>query len=536
MVQDPTSITGKPLATDRHVQLLVVGGGPAGRAAAGEAARLGLAVMLVDEHPLDPALIGLDIPLHFGQRADGSVQNRSRALEQIVASTPEIEDLFALGVDIRLGASVWGLYANGADVRWLPGLVAGIVEENGAAMISCDRAVVATGRRDLGFAFPGWHLPGVMGAAAAAVLIERYRAFAGSRLVILGAGVEGLMLAQAALDAGLTVAAIVEVAPTPPGPVDLVDALGAAGVPIRLSAVALAAEGGAAGVSGVRIAALDEALRPVPGSETLIACDTICLALGGVPAVDALDAMGCAMTFRGDRGGHVPVLGEDLSTSIAGVYAAGDCAGLSATAFRDPEWARRQGRMAARSAAASLGAAIAATDGEAGSAPNDATDVFARRLDWMRAMLHAAGNDLVICQCEEVTRADILGLRPPRYLGVSVPAGARGVGSLAVEGAVNQDQVKRLTRVGMGVCQGRRCREQTALLLAAATGVPASAIPLPSHRPPLRPLPLSTLQALREPAGMTEHWAVWFGIPSQWRPFWDLAERRQDDAPAGYGK
>ena len=140
---------------------------------------------------------------------------------------------------------------------------------------------------------------------------------------------------------------------------------------------------------------------------------------------------------------------------------------------------------------------------------------------WAEALYRSAPADLMVCQCEEVTLGDLLGLRPPRYLD---RAGTRGMTALLGDGPLSQDQVKRLTRAGMGPCQGRRCRDQVAAWLAVATGASAAEIPLPTYRPPLRPLPLATLRDTEEPAAMREHWEGWFDIPGQWAPPWEIAE------------
>jgi hypothetical protein len=131
------------------------------------------------------------------------------------------------------------------------------------------------------------------------------------------------------------------------------------------------------------------------------------------------------------------------------------------------------------------------------------------------------GPEILACQCEEVTREELVGVQPPRYLGpAAAPMRARSLGTLGQDGPLNPDQVKRLTRAGMGPCQGRRCREQVALLLAEAGDVPVDTIPLASYRPPVRPLPLSVLWPRDEPAAMREHWVSWFGIPTQFAPHW----------------
>ena len=92
------------------------------------------------------------------------------------------------------------------------------------------------------------------------------------------------------------------------------------------------------------------------------------------------------------------------------------------------------------------------------------------------------------------------------------------------QGSPHPDVVKRLTRAGMGPCQGRRCREQIAALMALGAGNALADIPLATYRPPVRPLRLAQLAALPEAAAMGEGWESWFGIPSQWIPFWRLEE------------
>jgi hypothetical protein len=104
--------------------------------------------------------------------------------------------------------------------------------------------------------------------------------------------------------------------------------------------------------------------------------------------------------------------------------------------------------------------------------------------------------------------------------------GARSLDSLADDGPLNQDQIKRLTRACMGVCQARRCREQVALTLAIAADVAVETIPLAGYRAPVRPLPLKVLAAWDEAAGMSAGWDVWFGIPTQWTPYADIGTER----------
>ena len=166
-VTDPRSTATAGLAVEERADLLVVGAGPAGLAAAIFAAGHGRRVVLVDENPVPAAAMGDDIPLHYGQRMSGAARNVTAMTEALVAGEPLLAAAFEAGVDVRLGTAAWGLYGNGPSVGWLPGQVAGLSDGARSWMLGFGAAIVAAGRRDMGLAFPGWELPGVMGAPAA---------------------------------------------------------------------------------------------------------------------------------------------------------------------------------------------------------------------------------------------------------------------------------------------------------------------------------------------------------------------------------
>ena len=515
---DPRSTANASLAVAEHTDLLVVGAGPAGIAAALAGAEHGLRVVLVDENPVPAATMGDDIPLHFGQRMSGAVRNRTAMMEAILASQPALADAVEAGVDVRLGTIAWGLYANGPSVGWLPGLVAGLSDGENSAMLGARAAVVAAGRRDMGLAFPGWQLPGVMGATAADKLATCYGALDARRAVILGSSAEALLAAHALLGAGVDVVAVVEQAAAPVGPAGLLAELAAAGVPV-LTRHVIAAALGRAEVTAAQLVALDETGRRLPATERSLDCDTILLGVGVVPVVELLDSLGCRTAFVADRGGHVPLTGGFGQTTVAGVYAVGDCAGIWAEKSLDPAIAAAEGRRAVSHLAG------AAAPEPVGPPAVEAAAVSDYRLAWVRAaVVEATGAaEAHVCQCEEVTAREILELRPPRYLGWE-PArrNATDLAALLGHGPHSPDQVKRLTRAGMGLCQGRRCREQVAALLALGTGTKLSDVPLASHRAPVRPMPLGLLGTLPESAEMAQHWEIWFGIAGQVESFWDI--------------
>ncbi|MDP3320272.1 MAG: FAD-dependent oxidoreductase [Bosea sp. (in: a-proteobacteria)] len=209
-LQDPKSVAGKDLPVAERTQLLVIGAGPAGLAAAIEAAECGLSVVLVDENPISFTTMGDEVPLHFGQAMSAQVRNRTAMMEAFIASEPLIEAAFEAGVDLRLGTACWGLYTNGPSLGWLPGTVAGLNDDERCWMLAAQQVIVAAGGRDMGLAFPGWEKPGVLGATAALALAGRYGALEPRRIVVLGSSTDALVTALALRDAGVAVAAIVE--------------------------------------------------------------------------------------------------------------------------------------------------------------------------------------------------------------------------------------------------------------------------------------------------------------------------------------
>jgi thioredoxin reductase len=463
-IHDIHAIDGKIPAPQLRFDVVVIGAGRSGCAAAVEAADGGASVLLIDENPVAGNLIGTDVPLYFGGRATAAVQNSERMLETVFVNSPHLEAAIEAGVEVQLGTCAWGVYRNGPLVGSLPEQVIGLADAARSWMVGFDMLVLAAGARDLAMAFPGWNQPGVMGAAALRMLLERYDAFAGRRVLIAGSHDLALETALLAHDKGLEVAGLVEVRTAPQGDPALVERVQAAGITVRCGAHPVEARGGIDGVE-----------RAILSTGEEIACDTLVMAIGLIPAIELQDAMGGARVFDAMRGGYVPV-------GDAAISAVGKCAGLPDTGF----------------------------------------DHSAYRFDWLGALGGACGGDTVICQCEEMTLSDLIGVQPPRYLDRPAAMRARSLKTLLADGPPNQDQIKRLTRTGMGQCQGRRCRDQVAMILAVEAGSELSALPLATHRAPVRPLPLKVIADWEERADMREGWDVWFGIATQWVPYADI--------------
>jgi len=523
---DRRSITGKRPRADRHVPLIVVGAGAAGVAAAVEAARTGVETLLIDEHPVDNDMMAMDVPLCFGQRMQPAVRNRALMLERVVETNPALAGAHEAGVDVQLGTYVWGAFVGGPTVQELPSPMLGLADERRSWLVSYDRLIVAAGGRDVLLGFAGWERAGTLGAGGAATLITRYRALSARRLVVVGSGALGLHTAALALDHGVDVAGVVEVDSRVRGDGAAARTLIERGVPFFTGQTIRAARGRVGEIESVVLAAVDADGHVIAGREREIACDAVCLAVGLVPSVELLHLVGARLRFERTLGGWVPEVDAWMRTSVPTVFAAGDCAGFHDAMLAAPEIAREQGRLAGLGAAESLGALGRgeAQQRRARPAPVVAasTDIFGYWQSWLASLIEAGGWNVNICQCEEVTRRELVETRPPRYLGWDSPQmKARDLTTLLRDGPLNQDQIKRLTRAGMGPCQSRRCREQVGLLLAHAAGTSIEQIPLPTFRPPVRPLPLNVLWAADEPSAMREDWVSWFGIPTQFSPHWE---------------
>ena len=518
---DPRSITDKGPRPERHVGVVVVGAGAAGVAAAVAAARRGAEVLLVDEHPIDLDLMAMDVPLYFGQRMHPAVRNRALMLERVVESNPALTEAHEAGVDVQLGTAVWGAFVDGPTSRALPGPLLGLADDRRSWLVGYDRLIIAAGARDVALGFPGWERAGTMGANGAFTLLTRYRALAARRLLVLGSGPLGLGTAALALQHGVDVVGVVEVGDTVRGDASEAAALRSRGVPIYTSHTLREARGTVGEVESAVLMQIDARLAPIPGRERDVACDTICLALGITPNVELLHQVGARLEFVPAHGGWVPRLDDLMQTSVPGVFAAGDCAGVRDAMLADPGIARSHGHTAGVAAAESLRAhsvQFAPRPREVDSGAN----IYLYWETWLLSLIQAGGWEVNVCQCEEVTRRELVEVKPPRYLAWRSPQmAARNLGTLVQDGPVNQDQIKRLTRAGMGPCQGRRCREQVALVLAHGSKTPIERIPLPSFRPPLRPLPLNVLCPRDESPAMREQWVSWFGIPTQFSPHWE---------------
>ena len=221
---------------------------------------------------------------------------------------------------------------------------------------------MATGAGENPLAFPGWTLPGVVGAGAIQTMINVHRVPVGKRVLMIGSGNVGLIVSYQLLQAGIDVAGIVEAAPQVGGYGVHSAKVRRAGVPMYTGHTVLEAvpNEDLSGVKGAIIAEVDNKFQPVKGTEQFIECDTIGIAVGLTPDI-ALPSM-ADVTFvnAGRLGSQVPMHDRNMETTQKGIYVAGDSSGVE-----EASSAIEEGKLAGIAAAESLGKIDAETAKEA---------------------------------------------------------------------------------------------------------------------------------------------------------------------------
>ena len=244
-------------------------------------------------------------------------------------------------------------------------------------------------------------------------------------------------------------------------------------VPIRNRRIVVRAEGDGR-VELVVHAAVGADWRVLDGTEETELADTLCVGYGFFPSTELPRLAGCAFAYDENLGGPVVVRDEWLRTTVDGVSAAGDGAGVHGSYVAIDE-----GRLAALGAALDLGA-LDASAATARAAPIRARlerkEAFRRALERLfrigPGIYELASPDTIVCRCEGVTSGSLEDV-------------------IAMTADVNT--VKGLTRVSMGMCQGRNCQRHLAAAIARVHGGAVADVPPATPRAPLRPVAIAAV-------------------------------------------
>lgn len=316
--------------------ICIIGAGPAGLAAAIEAAQTGAKVTLIDENHKAGGQLFKQIHKFFGSKAHQAGIRGFDIGENLVKEARE------LGVDIRLRTVAYGIFEDG---------IIGInsIDEKKNGLIKAKKTIIATGAIENALPFEGWTKPGVMGAGAAQTLMNLYRLQPGSKVVMVGTGNVGLIVSYQLMQAGVKVLAVVEAAPKISGYLVHARKLLRAGVPIYTSSTVKKAEGDKS-VENVTIVNLDENFNPIEESAQVLDADTVCVAVGLTPLTELARLADCEFTFNKPLGGFIPKHDINMKTSKEDVYVAGDVSGIE-----EASSAMEEGRIAGIAAAEALG-------------------------------------------------------------------------------------------------------------------------------------------------------------------------------------
>jgi len=454
----------------RHYDLAILGAGPAGMATAATAAEAGLSVCVLDEQP----------------HAGGQIY---RDVERVAALRGDI-----LGKDYTRGATLTAGLRHAA-ITHLSGAVVWAIEHafrisftqgGAAAQIAAERVLLTTGALERPMPLPGWTLPGVMTAGAGQILLKQSGVLAQSA-VLVGSGPLLYLIAAQMVRAGVPPVAMVETQTLD----DLIRAARHLGGALRgwrylLKGARMLAEITSArvprhtGATGIAIAgeSRTEAVTfTSKGRAHRIPCDTVFLHHGVVPNTQAARSLGVSHIWDRAQSCFVPSVDDWGQSDVAGVFIAGDSAGIGGANV-----AESAGRMTALKVAEELGR-LSATERDRQAAPLRSArnkDLAARPFLDRAYPPHAAAvapdDATVICRCEEVTAGDIR-----RY---------------AALGCLGPNQAKAFGRAGMGPCQGRYCGLSVSVILAQANGLTPDATGYYRIRPPIKPVTLGELASL----------------------------------------
>ena len=317
--------------------IVVIGGGPAGLAAAIAAYEGGVEDVLILEREKELGGI-LNQCIHNGF----GLHTFKEELTGPEYAARYSEKAQGMGIPYKLGSTVVDLQRQGEGV-----VVTYVSREEGLQQVDAKAAVLCMGCRERprgALNIPGTRPAGIFSAGTAQRLVNMEGYLPGRQVVILGSGDIGLIMARRMTLEGAKVQCVAELMPYSGGlKRNIVQCLEDYGIPLKLSHTVVDVEGKER-VTGVTIAQVDERLKPIPGTEEHYDCDTLLLSVGLIPENELSKAVGVELSPVTSG----PLVNEQLETSIPGVFACGNVLHVHDLVDYVSEEAGQAGRSAAR--------------------------------------------------------------------------------------------------------------------------------------------------------------------------------------------
>ena len=317
-----------------QVDVLVIGAGPAGLAAAISAKKAGVDRLIVLEREDHPGGI-LRQCIHNGF----GLHRFNEELTGPEYAQRDIDTANEMGIDIRTGVTVLSV---SGDKR-----VTAVSRENGLQVFQAKSVVLAMGCRERprgALAIPGTRCAGIYSAGTAQKFVNLEGYMPGRKVVILGSGDIGLIMARRMTLQGAKVLACVELMPYSSGlNRNIVQCLQDYNIPLYLSHTVIDIHGKER-LTGVTVAKVDENRKPIPGTEIEFECDTLLLSVGLIPENEL--SAGAGVELSPVTSGAV--VSDTLETSVPGIFACGNVLHVHDLVDHVSNESFRAGEMAAR--------------------------------------------------------------------------------------------------------------------------------------------------------------------------------------------
>ena len=295
------------------VELIIVGGGPAGLSAALAAANYGVNVILVEEREFLGGQLVKQTHRFFGSEKEYAGTRGLKISNLLVKEIKENEH-----IKVLTSSRVLGIYKD---------KIVTILTNNKMMKYFPKALILATGASEKFLAFENNDLPGVFGAGAVQTLMNLYGVSPAKKILMVGSGNIGLIVSYQLLQAGVEVACVIEAAPKIGGYSVHASKLRRMGVPILTSHTIKKAVGKDK-VEGAIICQLDSSWREIIDTDQFIKCDAICLSVGLTPLTDLLRQTNIKTVYISELGGYIPIRDENMETNIKNLFVAGDVSGI----------------------------------------------------------------------------------------------------------------------------------------------------------------------------------------------------------------